>query len=190
MIHAEGKLPFNVDEALAHGAAGFQFAIGVASGVRAFVVAVDHDLYQPQRAHAFTLRLIVTRHLAATLSFHPRHNSRHAMPRTSKPELIATILRTVLPQQVPDAEVLPQNDWAAYGLSPEGLDPLPDIVAYSIARDALFIIQVVHRTGAFSAALVGRVPGAVRVRVGQCLTHGVRSEHGGAACGYRDLVRG
>jgi hypothetical protein len=74
------------------------------------------------------------------------------MPRTSKSELIATILRTVLPQQLPDAEVLQPSMWAAFGLSPEGLDPLPDIVAYSSAREALFIIQVVHGTDAHSAA--------------------------------------
>jgi len=74
------------------------------------------------------------------------------MPHASKPELIATILRTVLPQQVPDAEVLPTAKWAAYGLSPDGLKPLPDIVAYSSLREALFIIQSVHRTGAPSTA--------------------------------------
>jgi hypothetical protein len=74
------------------------------------------------------------------------------MPHASKSELIATILRTVLPQQLPDAEVLPPTMWAAYGLSPEGLDPLPDIVAYSSAREALFLIQVVHGAGAPSAA--------------------------------------
>jgi len=74
------------------------------------------------------------------------------MPRTSKPALIATILRTVLPQQLPDAEVLSPNVWAAYGLASNALDPLPDIVAYSSAREALFIIHVVHGTGAPSAA--------------------------------------
>lgn len=88
---------------------------------------------------------------AATLPFHPRHNSRHAMPSTSKPELIATILRTILPQQVPGAEVLPPSTWAEFGLSTSGLKPLPDIVAYSSKGETLFIIQVVHRTGAPSA---------------------------------------
>lgn len=68
------------------------------------------------------------------------------MPSTSKPELIAAILTSVLPQQVPDAEVLPPSSWQAYGLSPEGLDPLPDIVAYSNAREVLFIIQCVARS--------------------------------------------
>lgn len=56
------------------------------------------------------------------------------------------ILTTVLSQQVPDAEVLPPSMWAAYGLLPEGLQPLPDIVAYSSAREALFIVQCVTRT--------------------------------------------
>lgn len=62
-------------------------------------------------------------------------------------ELYQTILHTVLPQQVPDAKVLPPGGWPAYGLSPSGLDPLPDIVAYSSAREALFIIQCVTKSG-------------------------------------------
>jgi hypothetical protein len=73
------------------------------------------------------------------------------MPRTSKPELIATILRTVLPQQLPDAEVLPPDSWPAYGLAPAGLESLPAIVAYSSARETLFIIELVDRTGAPNA---------------------------------------
>lgn len=84
-------------------------------------------------------------YVAATLPFPRRRNSRHAMPSPSKPTLIASILHTVLPQQIPDAEVLPPSSWPAYGLSPAGLEPLPDIVAYSTSREALFIIQCVAR---------------------------------------------
>jgi hypothetical protein len=74
------------------------------------------------------------------------------MPSTSKSELIATILRTVLPQQVPGAEVLPPSTWAEFGLSASGVKPLPDIVAYRSELKTLFIIQVVHGTDAPSAA--------------------------------------
>jgi hypothetical protein len=63
-----------------------------------------------------------------------------------------TIHRTVLPQQVPDAEVLPPAGWPAYGLAPTGLDPLPDIVAYSSVRNTLFVIEVVEDGNAPSAA--------------------------------------
>ena len=84
-------------------------------------------------------------HSAATLPFPFRYNSRHALPKSSKTNLIATILRTVLPQQVPDAEVLPPSSWPAYGLAPASLQPLPDIVAYSKQRGTLFIIQSVAR---------------------------------------------
>jgi hypothetical protein len=74
------------------------------------------------------------------------------MSSTSKSDLIATILHTVLPQQVPDAEVLPPSTWAEFGISTSGVKPLPDIVAYGSELKTLFIIQAVHRTGAPSAA--------------------------------------
>jgi hypothetical protein len=74
------------------------------------------------------------------------------MPITSKPELIATILRTVLPQQVPGAEVLPPSTWEELWPFTSGLKPLPDIVAYTSELKTLFIIQAVHRTGAPSVA--------------------------------------
>ena len=68
------------------------------------------------------------------------------MSKATKIEvLLTTVLDLVLPQQIPDAEVLPPSSWPAYGLSPEGLESLPDIVAYSSARETLFIIQCVAR---------------------------------------------
>ncbi|MBX2980612.1 MAG: hypothetical protein KF905_15095 [Flavobacteriales bacterium] len=66
-------------------------------------------------------------------------------------DLHQAILTTVLPQQVPGAEVLPPDSWPAYGLSPTGLEPLPAIVAYSSAQGSLSIIELVDRTGAPNA---------------------------------------
>lgn len=63
-------------------------------------------------------------------------------------DLRHAILDVVLPRQVPDAEVLLPAQWPGHALSPQGLDPLPDTVAYSSGMEMLFIIQFVGSVGA------------------------------------------
>ncbi len=67
-------------------------------------------------------------------------------------DLHRAILHTMLPQQVPGAEVLPPSTWEEFGLSTSRPKPLPDNVAYRSELKTLFIIQAVHRMGAPSAA--------------------------------------
>lgn len=71
------------------------------------------------------------------------------MPKANKNKALSAVLNIVLPQQVPDAEVLLSNAaFERFGLLRAGLAVLPDIVAYSQEHNTLFFIQVATGTGA------------------------------------------
>ena len=64
------------------------------------------------------------------------------MTAHGKNRLIEAVRKGVLPQQVPDAEVLADNSaFERFGLSRSGLSFLPDIVAYSKRHNPLFFIH-------------------------------------------------
>jgi hypothetical protein len=75
------------------------------------------------------------------------------MRTPSKNPVLKAVTERVLPQQVPDAEMLTGPAASErFGLPHDGLAPLPDIVAWSKEHDALFFIQVVQATGAPTTA--------------------------------------
>lgn len=57
-------------------------------------------------------------------------------------ELLTALMDRVLPQQVPDAEVLSASALARFGLPSETQVRLPDFVAYSTGHSALFFIDI------------------------------------------------
>ena len=57
-------------------------------------------------------------------------------------ELLTALTDRVLPQQVPDAEVLSAAALARFSLPTEAQVRLPDLVAYSAAHSALFFIDM------------------------------------------------
>jgi len=71
------------------------------------------------------------------------------MTKATKNKVLSAVLELVIPQQVPDAEVL-LSDAALerFGLLRTGLALLPDIVAYSQEHNTLFFIQAATSTGA------------------------------------------
>lgn len=65
------------------------------------------------------------------------------MSRTSTRVALVEALRNgILPQQVPDAEVLSGAALARFGLPTEAPIRLPDLIAYSTAHSALFFIDI------------------------------------------------
>ncbi len=64
------------------------------------------------------------------------------MSTSPKNKLLKALLERVLPQQVPDAEVLSSTALARFGLTNEAQVKLPDLVAYSTAHSALFFIYI------------------------------------------------
>jgi hypothetical protein len=56
--------------------------------------------------------------------------------------LVEALRNGILPQQVPDAEVLSGAALARFGLPTEAQVRLPDMVAYSLAHSALFFIDI------------------------------------------------
>ena len=65
------------------------------------------------------------------------------MSRTSTREALVEALRNaIIPQQVPDAEVLSGAALARFGLPTEAQVRLPYLVAYSTAHSALFFIDI------------------------------------------------
>lgn len=65
------------------------------------------------------------------------------MNQGAKHKLMEAVISSVLPQQVPDAEILSgRADFAQFELAHDGLGALPDIVAYSTHHETLFFIHV------------------------------------------------
>jgi hypothetical protein len=65
------------------------------------------------------------------------------MNRTStRKALFEALWSGILPQQVPDAEVLSGAALSRFGLPTEAHVRLPDLVAYSMAHSALFFIDI------------------------------------------------
>ena len=56
--------------------------------------------------------------------------------------MVVALRNGILPQQVPDAEVLSGAGLASFGLPTEAQVRLPEVVAYSTAHSALFFIDM------------------------------------------------
>ena len=64
------------------------------------------------------------------------------MSTPTKSELLKAVLERMLPQQVPDAEVLTDDSaFQRFGLSRGSLSFLPDILAFSKQHNTLFLIH-------------------------------------------------
>lgn len=83
------------------------------------------------------------------VSCHGPTANKTVMPKATKTSVLSTVLNIVLPQQVPDAEVLLGDAaFERFGLLRAALAILPDIVAYSEEHNTLFFIQAATGTGA------------------------------------------
>jgi hypothetical protein len=62
------------------------------------------------------------------------------MSSRTKKSLLEAVVSTVLPQQVPDAEVMTMTALASLGLATAGQFRPPDVIARSVEHQALFFI--------------------------------------------------